>query len=146
MNKRQFLSVIPALGMMATGFGRTGGALAAYPVTAFRETSTEHILMRLFETTETAQEGGIRIEIPAEVINPDTVPLRISAPDAERIAVLVKGNRHPLALHCESADYPEGVVIATIRLERSSEVACYVLRQGLLYWNSTPVRIAGKSS
>lgn len=153
MDKRQFLirffrAAVPVLGMMAAGLtpGRSGQATAAYPISAFRETRSENILMILFDTVETAEEGGIRIDMPTEIINPDAVPFRVSAPDAEKVAVLAKGNAHPLVLYCESPDYPEGVLMGTFKLERNSEVACYVLRQGLLYWNSIPVRIAGKST
>ena len=116
-------------------------ARGAYPVAAFQSQSVDEILLNLFDTRESGEDGSIRISVPPEVENAGVVPFRIEASHSEKVAIIVDGNRFPLACVFEGANYPQGTVIGTLRLERSSSISCYAMKQGLLYRNAVSVRI-----
>jgi hypothetical protein len=120
-------------------------AAAGYPVQAFRMSSVEEILLELFETTDSGEDGGLEILISSEVDNPDLVPFRITARHAEKVAILAENNTHPLVMVTDTRNYPEGVIIGALALQRPSVVSCYVLRQGYLYKNSRRITIAASS-
>ena len=116
-------------------------ARGAYPVAAFRSQSVEEVLANLFDTRDSGEDGSLRISVPPEVENAGLVPFRVEASHSEKVAIIVDGNRYPLACVLEAANYPQGTIIGTLRLERSSRISCYAMKQGLLYRNAVSVRI-----
>ena len=116
-------------------------ARADYPVQAFQSNSVEEILLELFDTRESGEDGSLRISAPPEAENAGLVPFRVEAGHSEKVAIIVDSNRFPLACVLEAANYPQGTVIGTLRLERSSSISCYAMKQGVLYRNAVSVRI-----
>ena len=128
-------------GRVADRLGLVRRARAAYPAVAFQSQSVEEILLNLFDTRESGEDGSLRISVPPEAENAGLVPFRVEASHSEKVAIIVEGNRLPLACVFDATNYPQGTVIGTLRLERSSRVSCYAMKQGLLYRNAASVRI-----
>ena len=145
-SRRGFFGIAAAiltLGLrrVADQLGLLKSAQGAYPVTAFQSESLEEILLNLFDTRESGEDGSLRISVPPEAENAGLVPFRVEASHSEKVAIIVEGNRLPLACVFDATNYPQGTVIGTLRLERSSRIFCYAMKQGLLYRNSASVRI-----
>jgi hypothetical protein len=107
-----------------------------------RSGNVEEILLELFETTDTGEDGGLEISISSQADNPNLIPFRITARHAERVAIIAESNPQPLVMVTDTTNYPEGVIIGTLSLQGPSVVSCYVLRQGYLYKNSRHVDVA----
>lgn len=103
----------------------------------------ESILTELFDTAQSAQDGSLRIDLPVEVVNPDIIPFRVAATDAERLAVLIQGNQWPLLLKTEVEHRAYCEITGMFRLEQGGEFSCYALRNGKLYKNTQTVRWHG---
>ena len=118
-------------------------ASASYPVAAFRDKKIESILEDLFGTTESGEDGAISFQIPLDAESSQRIPFRVTAQYAEKIAILAEGNKHPLILVADTSQYPQGVILGTVDLDRSCKITCYALRQGFLYrksrWVNLPV-------
>ena len=143
-SRRQFLNAAGALmlgaGGLAPALSQTAGA--PYPGRAFHSAAVDDILLRLFGTRDSGEDGSLRLNVPREAENRLVVPFRVDAGGADKIAVLALANRFPLACVADSANYPHGALLGVLKLEQSSIIACYAMKQGLLHHNSAPVRVA----
>ena len=145
-SRRGFFGIAAAILILgprrvADQLGLLKSAQGAYPVTAFQSESVEEILLNLFDTRESGEDGSLRISAPSEAEHAGLVPFRVEASHSDKVAIIVDGNRFPLACVVETASYPQGTVIGMLRLEQSSRISCYAMKQGLLYRNTTAVRI-----
>ena len=115
---------------------------------AFEMSDVNEILLKLFDTDQVVYDASIKIEAPKEAENPKFVPFRISIFDAEKIAIFVDKNSKPLLMTVEGeVDQTETgnvikMVSATMNLESSSNLSCYVLRKGELFHNSRFIDVA----
>lgn len=127
-------------GLGTIGFAHR--ALSAYPVASFNSNEIDEALVRLFGTNEYGEDGGIIITAPFEAENRELVPFKIRTNHYEKLAVFVHGNSRPLALYTEVKDYSSTMIVGTLKMQTSSEVSCYVMKQGLLFKNTTYVRVS----
>ena len=152
MNRRKFLGAtiktsISGITLMVAGMlARPGSGFAKHPDTTAHSSYIDQVLTELFGTAVSGEDGGIQIDVPTEAVNQFIVPFRITARNAEKIAVLAERNTEPLIMVLETDNSRPGVVTGTFILERDSEISCFALRQGVLYKNSKYVRLAGKNS
>ncbi len=146
MDKRQFFNFglrTVFAGFLGAVMGlKSAASPATYPVSAFRTQSVDEILMRLFETNDVGEDGSIKIHAPLEAEHPAFIPFRISAPGAEKIAVVVDNNTEPLVLAMDVTGNTSGVIMGTLRMQWSSRISCYAMKQGQLYRASRFVRLS----
>lgn len=103
----------------------------------------ESILLELFGTSRYADDAGLRIDLPAEVINPEFVPFRIVALDSERIAIFIEDNKHPLVLLSEEGHRAYRELTGIMRAEGGRQFSVYALRNGNLHRNTRTIRWSG---
>ena len=114
---------------------------SANPNTVFDNSDMNHILHQLFDTTEAGEDGGIQIHTAQDAESASRIPFRITARHSEKIAIFAEENVHPLILVADTHDYPEGVILGTVDLKKSSLLSCYVLRQGQLFSHSKFINV-----
>ncbi|MXZ81116.1 MAG: hypothetical protein F4Z15_07070 [Gammaproteobacteria bacterium] len=132
---------LSATGVMQAGIWSVPVVASPGPNTVFRSRDIDSVLIELFQTADSGQDGSLRIDVPVEAVNASVVPFRIVASNTERLAVFVEGNARPLLLVTEEAHRPHREMTGAFRLDRDSLVTCYALRQGELFRNSRPVRL-----
>lgn len=147
MKKRTFLQVsmglASSLGLsvisgFSTLFPKAG--LANSSANLFENDNVDEILLSLFNTTDVGEDGSIRIETSQQAESNLRIPFRITARYAEKVAVVAHSQSKPLILVADTSSNPDGVVIATMDLQQSSKLTCYVLKQGQLSGHSVFVR------
>ena len=115
----------------------------ASPESVFDAFSVEQILNQLFETSYVGEDASIHIQVPREAEHHEFVPFRISAPGAEKIALMVDNNRQPLVMTMETGnDNPNCVVMGTLKMQAASYISCYAMKQGQLSRAARWVRIS----
>ncbi len=145
MNRRQFFNVsfkVMIGGLIGRFSGIKAEASIAYPRSAFAASSIEQILNQLFETSYAGDDASIAIRIPREAEHRELVPFRMSAPGAEKIAVIVDNNPQPLVMVMTIATPADGVVMGTLKMKTDSYISCYAMKQGQLYRAARWVRIS----
>ncbi len=144
MNRRRFfnfgLKAIAGLVGMG-GLTSLSAWATAYPLSAFETDSVEQILNQLFETNDVGEDASIRIHVPRVAEQREFVPFRISAPGAEKIALMVDNNPQPLVMTMDVGS-TSGIVMGTLKMKTSSSISCYAMKQGQLYRTARWVRIA----
>ncbi len=101
----------------------------------------ENVLTSLFGTAHALDDTSIQIRLPLEAAHPDSVPFRVVAPNAEKIAVFVMANDAPLSavvtLHPGAGFMFQG----TLSISNNSDIVFYALREKRLYRASRFLRL-----
>ncbi len=134
MKRRRFftLSFKAIIGGFASAIMGLKPAAASDPVSVFEMSSVEQILTQLFATNQVGEDASIDIEVVREVQHREFVPFRISAPAAEKIAVIVDNNPQPLVMTMDVVGNCNGI-IGILQMNTASYISCYVMKQGQLY-------------
>ena len=102
--------------------------------------SKDAVLMRLFQTSEAAEDASIVIDAPIEAEHIAYVPFRITAVGAEKLAIFVEPSDEPLAACFTLSPLSGSTVMGTLDLREGSTISCYALKNEQLYQSSRYVR------
>ena len=102
-----------------------------------------NVLEFYFGVRDAADDASIIISAPLEVASGELVPFRVSAPGAERLAVLTDANREPLIMTMDQVLGRQAVMVGRARMDVSGHLACFALRNGRLGRSTQRVEIAG---
>ncbi len=111
---------------------------------AFEFAAVDEILRELFGTSRSAQDAGLRVDLPGEVENPQFVPFRVAVSDSDRIAIFIEENQYPLLLVSEHEHRAYRELTGVMRLQRGKQLTVYALRNGNLHKNARTVRWNGR--
>ena len=101
------------------------------------------VLEFYFGVRDAADDASIEIVAPLEVPTGELVPFRISAPGAEKVAVLTDANPQPMVMAMDQFQGGHAVMIGRARMANSGHLACFALRNGRLGRSTLRIEIAG---
>ena len=138
------LRTITLLGAFGVGTSTTrASAPPRDPRPEFAARDLGDVLEFHFGIRDAADDASIAIVAPLEVPSGDLVPFRVSAPGAEKVAVLTDANPEPLVMTMDQVHGGHAVMIGRARMNGSGHLACFALRNGRLGRSTLRVEIAG---
>lgn len=147
MKRRTFLKstlATSALGIaVSAGLLKPKEVLAAWPESAFASKSFDDALAQLFDTSNVADSGDIKIKAPDIAENGAVVPITISTTlsNVENISVFVDKNPQPLAANFDLTSNVSGFVSTRIKMRETSDVIAIIKSGGKLYKANKTVKV-----
>lgn len=145
IKRRIFLKGSMAAGAVSVAVGAgllaPRAVMAAWPTSAFEAKSTGDALNALLGTATPADSGDIKIKAPDIAENGAVVPVTITAPGAESIALLAAGNGTPLLCSAVMGEGTEGFLSTRIKMGKTSDVIAVVKAGGKVVQAKKSVKV-----
>ncbi len=122
------------------GAALAASAAAFFPIRLVRASTDTSRAIAAFTKGAVPVEGGVRIEAPEIADNGGSVPIRVSAENARRIAVFTDGNPYPGVAGFTFGKGVTPTVSTRIRLARSQKlIAVAEMADGTYRATSRPI-------
>ena len=147
MKRRTFLKstlATSALGIaVSAGLLKPKEVLAAWPESAFASKSFDDALAQLFDTSNVADSGDIKIKAPDIAENGAVVSFKVKTtlPKVESISVYVPVNAFPLSASYILSNQMETSITGRIKMAKTADVVAVVKSNGKLYTAKKGVKV-----